>query len=94
MNNYWKIVFYIIIVFSILHTIRDTLQIFKIHTLLSDFYVTHDNWCSTFCDYVAFPFELFTGIGAYIVLRRNKVSVLGLIVLLSLLFWPLTFFLK
>lgn len=94
MNKLTRTLFIGIIVFSIAHTIRDIFQIYNIHNLLSDFYVTHDNYCGKYCDYVAFPVELFDIVGSIIVIRRNKIELLGTLVLLSMLFWPITLILS
>ena len=91
MHKLWRLFFYALLIFSILHTVRDILQIYRIHTLISEFYVTHDIWCGTFCDYVAFPVEIFEGIASIIVLRRNKIGLLGWATIASTLFWPVTF---
>lgn len=89
MSKSARILFWLLFVFSVVHTIRDVMQIYGVHSILSDSFVTHDIWCSPYCDYVAFPVELLSIIVSIFVLRRNNVGLIGKGILLLQLFWPI-----
>lgn len=92
MKLIWRVLFWGLFGFFVLHTVRDVLQILQVHNFLADFYTTHHIWCGQYCDYVGFPPELFGLVGSAIVLRRNKVGWLGYFILISLIFWPMAVF--
>lgn len=91
MNTLWRSIFYILLTFFILHTIRDILQILNVNFFLATMIPTNHRWCRPYCDYAAFPHEIFCMIGTVIVLRRNKIGILGFLVLLSLPLWTIGF---
>ncbi|MBP7967237.1 hypothetical protein KAZ66_03095 [Candidatus Woesebacteria bacterium] len=91
MNIFWKSVFYILLVFFILHTIRDILQIYDVDTPLATFMQTNHLWCRPYCDYAVFPHEVLGFIGTVIVLKRDHVGYIGACVLLSLPLWTIGF---
>lgn len=89
MSNSWRFIFLFLLLFFILHFIRDILQIAEIHTLLSDSFRSNHRWCRPFCDYVVFPPEIFGIIASFMVIKRNTIGLLGKLLLVSLLFWPI-----
>jgi len=91
MNKFLKYLFIFLLGFFILHLIRDILQILDIHTWISDTLTTNHKWCRPYCDYATLPHEIFGIVGSYIVLRRNKLGLLGILVLLSLPLWTIGF---
>lgn len=87
-----KFIFLSLIFFSLYHTIRDVLQIIGVHNWLADVMNYKSNWCMTIapiCDYYLFPWEFLVFVGSIIVLKRNKIGLLGRIVLFSLIILPI-----
>jgi len=95
MANVWKFAFILLVCIFSYHLVRDIMQIFDIHNILADVDLVYrgHKWCSSYCDYVSIPPELFILIGSGIVLKRERVGTLGILVLLSLVFWPFMVFL-
>lgn len=91
MSKALKFIYLILLIFFVLHLLRDILQIFDIHTLLSDTVTTNHKWCRPYCDYATLPYEIFGIVGSFIVLRRNKMGLIGVVVLLSLPLWTIGF---
>ena len=98
MNKLLRLLFIAIVIFSIYHLIRDLLTNFGIHNYVVDFANRPHLWCGKFypwiCHWITVPSEIFTLIVSLIVLKRNKVGVLGVLVLIQvplwllLIFWP------
>ncbi len=86
-----RVIFLLLLLFFIFHTIRDILQIFDIKTPLATFLQTNHPWCRPYCDFVTFPLELFGIVGSLIVLKRKTVGLVGILVLLSLPLWSIGF---
>lgn len=87
-----RYIFISLIIFSVYHTIRDVLQIMRVHNWLADVASYKHNWCriiAPVCDYYLFPWEFFVFTGSIIVLKRNKVGLLGKSVLFSLIIFPI-----
>lgn len=84
---------YVILVFSIYHLIRDILQTAGINNLFTSVFHRPHLWCRPFCNIVTFPLEIFGVIGSLIVLKKNTFGVLGIILLFSLILWPLAIWL-
>ena len=89
--RYWRYIFIILLVWSFYHLVRDiSTDIFGIHHPVFDF--GHREypglyWCSPYCTYTTFPLEIFNIIAIIVVLRRNKIGILGIIVLMTLPIW-------
>lgn len=88
MSKAWKITFTVLAFIFTYHLVRDILQAFGIHNSVVDFLHRPHRWCRPICDYVTIPPELFVIVSSVIVLKRNKVGMLGAAVLISLLLWP------
>ncbi len=81
--------FITIFIFSLYHFIRDLLQTFEIHSSFTNIFHRPHQWCSLYCNYVTYPLDLLGIIGSLVVLKRNKLGVLGAVILLSLPLWVL-----
>ncbi|OGK41666.1 hypothetical protein A2954_07345 [Candidatus Roizmanbacteria bacterium RIFCSPLOWO2_01_FULL_37_12] len=68
-------------------------QILEFHNPLIDILHRPHEWCYPICDFVTLPLDFFLIIGSLIVIRRNFIGILGNFVLLSLILWPLAFYL-
>jgi hypothetical protein len=93
MKLFTRTIFLLILIFSSYHLIRDILQILGIELFTIDFLHRSHLWCKPFCGYVTFPLEIFGIIGTIIVLKRKSLDLLGVLVLLSLILWPIFQFL-
>lgn len=88
-------ILYLVIAFSIYHTIRDVLQIVGIRHLLVDIMGKQKhNWCKPLCDYYTFPWELFVFFGSVLILKRDEFGLLGKIILFSFILWPMVLILN
>lgn len=86
MSKIRKIIFLILLVYFIFHTIRDVLQILNLYgNPLADLLKTNHSWCRPYCDYVTLPPDLLGIIGSVIVLNRNKTDLIGVFVILAFL---------
>jgi len=88
-----RTIFAIILVFSCYHLIRDVVQILELNNDLTEIFHRNHYWCGQYCNYVTLPLEIFGIIGSIIILRRNKIGIIGIVILLSLLLWPIFQFL-
>ncbi len=93
MKKIYYFLFILILLISSYHLIRDTLQIFDIHNFFIDIWNRPHIWCRPYCDFATFPLEIFNIVGSSVVLKRNRVSLLGILVILSLPLWLLAAFL-
>ena len=97
MNKVFRTIFISILLFSLYHLIRDLLTNFGIHNYVVDFANRPHLWCGKFypwvCHWITVPSEIFTLIVSLIVLKRNKVGVLGVLVLIQVPLWLLLIFL-
>lgn len=91
MNKFWRSLFTLLLAFFIIHLIRDIMQIFHIDNPLATILRTNHLWCRPYCDYATFPHEILGIIASSVVLKRNKLGLLGLLVLLSLPLWTIGF---
>lgn len=89
--KFWKVIFYLLLTYFIVHLVRDILQILDVNIPLATTLQTNHKWCSPYCDYATLPHELFGIIASVIVLKRNRLGILGVLVLLSLLLWTIGF---
>jgi len=80
-NKFWRPLFWVILVFLAYHALRDTLQIAGVENVLTTLFHRPHAWCSSTCDYVAFPIEIAGIISASIVLNRDHIGLLGIGVL-------------
>ncbi len=87
MNKTLKLVFVAILLFSIYHFLRDVLQTFDIHSLLTNIGHRPHEWCGQYCNVVTWPLDIAGVVISVVVLKRNKVGVLGIVLLLSLPLW-------
>lgn len=95
MKKTTRYILYLVIAFSIYHTIRDVLQIAGIHHFLVDIMGEQKhNWCKPLCDYYTFPWELFVFFGSVYILKRDEFGLLGKIILFSFILWPTVLFLN
>lgn len=91
MNKFWRLVFIVLLIWSIYHLVRDiSTDIFEIHNAFVDF--AHKNypgkyWCGSYCKYTTFPLEIFNIIATVIVLKRNKIGILGSLVIVLIPIW-------
>lgn len=91
MDKFWRSVFILLLIWSIYHLIRDIFtDILGLHNFIVDF--GHRNypeirWCSSYCQFLTIPLEIFNIVAISIVLQRNKIGLLGLIVLFTLPIW-------
>jgi len=81
MNKYLKILFIIILVTSSYHMVRDLLQTFNFDSFFTDIAHRPHQWCGQYCDVVTIPFDIVGIIISAIVLKRNKVGLLGVLLL-------------
>ena len=84
MNRLLKLVFVAILLFSLYHFLRDVLQTFDVRTPLTDIAHRPHEWCGKYCDVVTWPLDIVGMIIPVIVLTRNKLGLLG-VLLLSLI---------
>ena len=89
--KYWTFLMYCLLLFSVFHVVRDILQILHIDNIISTSLHTNRAWCNPICDYITFPPEIFIIIAAFIILRRKKFGILGIVALILFLLWAGTF---
>ena len=94
MGNKTIIWYKIVLVFGIVHTIRDILQIFDVKNILTETLVWKHYWCGAYCDYVAFPVEIFVMVASIIILKRKRSGILGKMIILGLIIFLLMWFWK
>ncbi len=94
MSKIWKFVFWLILIASLYHFVRDIMQIIGVNNILFHIGEFHPSpkWCGAYCSYVTFPPEIFHIIVSTIVLKRNKVGALGVLGLVVLSFWLVVWF--
>lgn len=88
MSSFLKIVFWGILLFSLYHVVRDLLQIVGVENMFTTIFHWPHTWCGWYCDWVMLPLELGAIAGATLVLRRNRVGLLGIV---TMCFPPLLF---
>lgn len=87
LSNYTRALFITILLFSVYHFARDILQTFGLDNIFTDILHWPHAWCGQYCDVVTWPLDI-AGIGlAAIVLRQNKIGVLGILLLATLPLW-------
>ncbi len=89
MKTLLRYFFVTVFVLSSYHLVRDILQTFEIHNSFTNIFHRSHQWCSPFCNYVTYPLDLLGIIGSWIVLKRNKLGVVGTAILISLPLWLL-----
>lgn len=89
MNKFWKAAFVVILVASIYHFVRDLLQTVDLDSALTDIAHRPHQWCGKFCDVVTIPFDIISIVAAAIVLKRNRIGILGWLLIASLPLWLL-----
>ena len=89
MGKLVRTIFFVILIFSVYHTIRDTLQVFGIHNSFTNVFHRSHVWCKAYCDFVTYPLNLIGVVGSFIILKRNRIGWLGYVILFSLPFWLL-----
>lgn len=94
MNKFFRLIFIVLLVWSAYHLVRDILQIFGVSHFLVDILHRNHLWCAQYCSYVTLVPEIFNIVAASIVLKRNRVGVLGALVLISIPFWIVAWLLK
>lgn len=94
MSINWRILFVTLLVFFIYHAIRDIFQILNIRgNIVADLFSTNHYWCRPVCDYVTVLPEVIGISGSVIVLKRNKIGLLGIATILSFIFISIGFLL-
>jgi len=93
MSKLLKITFIAILLLSCYHTVRDILQTFEIHNWFTEIFHRPHLWCRPYCNIATIPLDLFGIIAPVVVLKRNRLGIIGVIVLLSMFLWPLAIFL-
>ena len=88
MNVFLRTVFWLILLFSIYHLLRDVLQIFAVENIFTTIFHRPHTWCGWYCDWIMLPFELGAIAGAILVLQRDRIGMIGI---LTLLFPPVLF---
>jgi hypothetical protein len=82
-----RLLFTTLLFFAIFHLIRDILQNYHIENFVSTFLKLEKNWCSNYCNAITIPFELFILAGAAIVIKRDRMGLLGRLVIAVFLIW-------
>ena len=93
MKKIYRFLFILILLISTYHLIRDTFQVFDIHNFFIDIWNRPHFWCRPYCDFATYPLDIFNIVGSVMILKRNKVSLLGILVIASLPLWLLVAFL-
>ena len=91
MNKLLKFVVILIFLFSIYHLLRDVLQIMNINIPLVNFLHRPHIWCGQYCDLATLTLDLFGIIVGALVLKRNKLGMLGIGLLFLIPLWILAF---
>jgi len=86
MNTWLKIIFVFVLVFSVYHLFRDILQILEVENILTNVFHWQHTWCGAYCNYVSLPPEIGAIVGSVIVLRRDRIGIIGI---LTLVFPPI-----
>lgn len=84
-------IFTLVLVFALLHFVRDVLQDLRVTTFLTTFLHPANSWCGAYCNAITYPFELVILGGSLLVLKRQNVGWLGKGILLVLLVWTAMF---
>lgn len=89
MKLFLRYLFIVILFLSSYHLVRDILQSLDIHNAFTNVFHRPHLWCGSYCDYVTFPLDVLGIIGSLVVLKRNKLGVIGKVILFSLPLWLL-----
>lgn len=81
--------FWLILGFSIYHLVRDILQILGFQAVWVNIFHWPHLWCKPYCDYVTFPLDFWGIIGSGMVIKRDRVGILGTGIILSMSLWLL-----
>lgn len=87
MSKFLKLVFIVIFLASVYHLIRDTLQVFGLHSSFTNILHRPHLWCKPYCNYVTYPLDLLGIVGSLVVLKRDRLGLLGALVVFSLPLW-------
>ena len=88
MNKLTRLIFFIILVFSIYHLFRDVLTNLGFHNFILD--IAHRPktfWCGSICSWITIPPEVFNIIVSTYLIIKNKVGYLGFFLLLQIPIW-------
>lgn len=90
MHKAWRLIFLFLTIIFIYHFVRDILQVAGVHNIITetDLIYKKNHWCKPYCDSFSIILETFGIISSIIVLKRERVGVLGALILISLIFWP------
>lgn len=91
MKNSVKYLFITLLLFSICHLVRDLFQNYNIQNFTTNIFQMNKNWCGNYCNWITFPFEFFIMISSLIIIKRNKVGILGYLEFLIFLIWIVMF---
>lgn len=88
MNKILRTIFYIILLFSVYHLIRDLATNSGFHNYILDFaHRSKTLWCGVTCPWITVPPEIFAIVVSIIVLNRNHIGVLGILALMQVPIW-------
>jgi hypothetical protein len=94
LHTFRKLSLLILIIFSVLHLIRDLLQIGHVDTWLTTSLHTATAYCTPYCDYITLPFEISIIIIGSLVLKRKHVSLFEVSLYLIFAGWMIIFLLS
>lgn len=78
MGRWVRLLVISILIFSIYHLIRDiSTAFFNVHNVFVDFAHRDHLWCGPTCPYITLPFELYGIVVSSVVLKRNRLGLLG-----------------
>ena len=79
--------FWLLLFWSLYHFVRDVFQFLGIEHYIIDIGHREHQWCGAYCSYISLAPELFNIVAITIVLKRNRMGILGVLVLLSIPLW-------
>lgn len=84
MHPMLKLLFIGVLLFSVYHFARDLLQTSNLDSAFTDIGHRAHQWCGGYCDVVTIPFDIFGIVIPAIVLKRNRVGLLGVLLLMMI----------
>lgn len=76
--------FWAVLLFSIYHLARDLLQTFNLDSAFTDIGHRSHQWCGSYCDIITLPFDIAGIAISAIVLKRNRIGLLGSLLLVMI----------
>lgn len=90
--KHWRFLLTMLLLYSLAHTVRDILQILKVESFITADTGSDKTWCTPYCNYVVFPFEIPVIAFAFVSLRKKKMSMLGWIAIAIFCIWTAVYF--